>query len=221
MSNKNLRHRPSSDWSKEELKEIYREIVSAVTIPVYSKIEGGQKVLDFSRVERILKSASLIVVQDCGCRVERNNCSSPRDVCISIDGEAAKILEIGMNNPRRVGLEEALDKIRKAHEAGLVSMAYQLEGRNKVSPICNCCSCCCHTLSGLLRFGLARHVLSSDMISQTDRSLCINCGVCGDRCLFGARRLDGGRLVYDPRQCFGCGLCVSICPKSAIELIER
>ncbi|MBS7630295.1 4Fe-4S binding protein [Candidatus Bathyarchaeota archaeon] len=221
MSNKKTGNRFSNDWSEDELNKIYSEIVSAVTIPVGVKVEGSQKILDFSRVEQILKNANLIVVQDCGCRVERNNCSSPRDVCISIDEEAEKSLEIGVNNPRKVSLEEALGKIKKAHEAGLVSMAYQLEGRDKISPICNCCSCCCHTLSGLVRFGLAKHVLSSDMISKTNENLCINCGVCADRCQFNARRLEKGKMVYDSEQCFGCGLCVSACPVTAIELVKR
>ena len=184
-------------------------------------IDGGQKILDFGCVEKILKKANLIVVQDCGCRTERNNCSYPRDVCISIDEDAEKSLEMRVNNPRKVSLKEAMERLQKAHEAGLVAMAYHLEGRDKISQICNCCSCCCHTLSGLVRFGLARHVLSSDMISKTNENLCINCGICTKRCQFQARRLENNKMFYDSSQCFGCGLCVSTCPVNAIKLIER
>ncbi|MBS7620466.1 4Fe-4S binding protein, partial [Candidatus Bathyarchaeota archaeon] len=56
---------------------------------------------------------------------------------------------------------------------------------------------------------------------KTNENLCINCGVCADRCQFNARRLEKGKMVYDSEQCFGCGLCVSACPVTAIELVKR
>jgi len=96
-----------------------------------------------------------------------------------------------------------------------------MKGDNSPKIICSCCPCCCHTLSGLLRFGIAKHVLRSDMISETDRDACTDCGICEERCPFGAREMAEGRIVYDPDQCFGCGLCVTRCPVQAIRLVEK
>ena len=221
MAHRRFGHRFEGDWSEKELKDIYGDLISAVAIPVDIKIEGKHRVLDISRVDEILKGAKLIVLSDCGCRTDHRNCSSPLNVCISLDEEAESMLKSGRYNVREVTLDEARDAIKRAHEAGLVSMAYTLEGSEKISPICNCCSCCCHTLSGLVRFGIAKHVLSSDLISVTDNESCTDCGVCADRCQFGARKMIDGEMAYDRDECFGCGLCVSTCPTAAINLIER
>jgi len=221
MAHRRLGHRFEKDYSDGQLRDTYKTIKSAVAIPVNVKIEGKQKVLDFSKVEKILRDAKLIVLSDCGCRTDYRNCSAPLDVCISLDEEADSMLRSGMYNVRKVTLDEARDALKRAHEAGLVSMAYTLEGSDKISPICNCCSCCCHTLSGLVRFGIAKHVLSSDLISETDDESCTDCGICADRCQFGARKMINGEMAYDRSECFGCGLCVSTCPTAAINLIER
>lgn len=221
MAHRRLGHRFEDDWSEKELRDIYGEVASAVTIPVNVKIEGKHKVLEMSRVDEILKGSRLITISDCGCRRDHRNCSSPLDVCISLDEEADSMLKSGSYNVRRATLDEARDALKRAHEAGLVLMAYTLAGSDKISPICSCCSCCCHTLSGLVRFGIAKHVLSSDLVSVTDDESCTDCGICADRCQFAARRMIDGKMTYDNEQCFGCGLCVSFCPTKAISLVER
>jgi len=221
MAHRRRGHRFKNDWSDDELRDIYKDITSAVTIPVNVAIKASHRVLDLSRVEKLLKEANFIVIQDCGCRSPRGNCSAPKDVCISLDGEAQKLLKVGKYNVRKVTVDEALDALRRSHEAGLVHMAYTLEGQERASPICSCCSCCCHTLSGLIRFGLAKHVLAADLISETDNDSCSNCGVCEARCQFGARKMRDGTMHYDPERCFGCGLCVSTCPAQSIRLVVR
>lgn len=168
-----------------------------------------------------MKDADFIIISDCGCRKNRGNCTAPLDVCISLDNEAEEMLKSRRYNSRRVTLREATDALRRSHEAGLVHMAYVMKGDDRPTIICSCCSCCCHTLSGLIRFGIAKHVVTSDMISETDSELCANCGVCIERCHFGARKMVEGRLKYNSEQCFGCGLCVSTCTQGAIKLSRR
>ena len=219
MENRLRGTRFENDYTAEELEEIYGDITSAVAVPVNVVIKAEHRVLDMSRMEEILSGASRIVLQDCGCRVDKDNCDAPRDVCISID-EAATTEE-KRYNPREVTLDEALDALRRSHEADLVHMAYTMEGDDRPKIICSCCPCCCHTLSGLLRFGIAKHVLTSDMVSETDPEACTSCGGCSERCVFGAREVVDGKLVYEPDLCFGCGLCVSTCPAQAISLAEK
>jgi ferredoxin len=221
MAHRRLGYRFEDDWSEKELKDTYRDIESAVAIPVNVAIEGEQRVLDLGRAEKLLRESRLIAISDCGCHRDHRNCSAPLDVCICLDEDAEGMLKSGEYNARKATLHEALDALRRAHDAGLVPMAYTLAGSDKISPICNCCSCCCHTLSGLVRFGLAKHVLTSDSISETDSDSCSNCGVCEARCQFGARTMQDGKMHYDPDHCFGCGLCVSTCSTGAIRLIDR
>lgn len=221
MTHRRLGHRFENDWSDEELRKIYRDIESAVTIPVNIAIEGEHRILDLNRVEELLREADLIVLQDCACKSDRGNCSAPRDTCISLDEEAEQMLKAGEFNVKKVTLAEALDALRRSHKAGLVHMAYTMEGQEKPSPICSCCSCCCHTLSGLIRFGLAKHVIAADLVSETNSNSCLNCGVCASRCQFGAREMVDGKMVHDSGRCFGCGLCVSTCTGEAITLVRK
>jgi NAD-dependent dihydropyrimidine dehydrogenase PreA subunit len=221
MVNRLKGRRFENDWTAEELKDIYSDITQVVTVPVNIKVKMEQRVLDLGSMEEILREADIIVLQDCGCRSIRGNCDGPLAVHINLDDVGDQMLESGDYNPRRVPLEEALKALRVSHEAGLVHLAYTMEGDATPKLICSCCPCCCHTLSGLLRFGVAKHVLKSDMTSATDADACTDCGVCAERCHFGARKMIEGAMVYNADQCFGCGLCVSTCQANAITLAKK
>jgi len=208
-------------YSAEELKDIAVEIESAVTIPVNVEVEAEHRVYDLSEVKELLGAAKKIVLQDCGCRTDHGKCDSPLDTCLSLNEDADESLRSGRYNAREVSLEEALDALRRSHEAGLVHMAYKLKGKGYVSPICSCCPCCCHTLGGLVRHGVHAKVLASRYVAEDEPSLCTDCGVCVDRCSFQARDITGKGLRFDASRCFGCGLCVSTCPTGAIRLTER
>jgi Pyruvate/2-oxoacid:ferredoxin oxidoreductase delta subunit len=209
------------DYTEEELREQAASIERAVTIPVNVEVEAEHRVLDLSEVERLLRNAENIVLQDCGCRADKRNCGSPLDTCISLDVEEDYVEKYSQHHPRFVTVEEALDALRRSHEAGLVHMAYVLKGSDKVSPICSCCPCCCHTLGGLIRFGISTQVLKSKLVAEDDDSRCVDCGKCAERCVFGARTMINREKSFDARRCFGCGLCVSSCPAHAIRLTER
>lgn len=207
-------------YSEKQLHEIADEIDRAVTIPVSTMIEAEHRVYDLSEMEKILREANRITVQDCGCRTEYRNCDSPRDVCLGLDEEADVALK-GKYNARVVTIDEALDVLRRSHEAGLVHMAYVMEGYEKPGLVCSCCPCCCHTLGGLLRYGIHTQVLTSSLIAIDDHEKCNACGTCTSRCVFGARNLVEGELIYDSTKCYGCGLCVSTCPTQTISMIPR
>jgi ferredoxin len=221
MRNQLKGRRLENDWTMDELDDIYSDIEKAVTVPVNVKIEAEHQVLDLSILEEVLRDAELIVLQDCGCKTIRGNCDAPRGTCISLDASAKDTLRDTRHNPRVVTLDEALEALRVSHEAGLVHLAYTMEGEEYPSPICSCCPCCCHTLSGLLRLGLAPVVLTSGKVAVDDSERCTNCGTCVSRCVFRARRMGDGVMTYDPTKCFGCGLCVSTCPANAITLTNK
>ncbi|UCH57915.1 MAG: hypothetical protein JSV18_03160 [Candidatus Bathyarchaeota archaeon] len=210
-----------NDWTSKELEDIYSDIVQAVTVPVNVEVRAEHRVLDLARMEEILKEAKLIVLQGCGCRESRGNCDAPLETCLNLNGAGEYALKHGKHDPRRVTLDEALTALRVSHEAGLVHLAYTMEGDERPEIICSCCPCCCHTLSGLLRFGLTPVVLKSGKTAVDDEEACTSNGVCVDRCVFGARRMDNGRKSYDAERCFGCGLCVTTCAAHAIALVDK
>lgn len=208
-----------NDWTKEELEEDYVNTMTAVTVPVNIHIKGQQRILDFSEMEKILREARLISLGECGCRKKLKKCDSPLDVCISLDNEAEDMIEEEL--VKRVSLEEALEALERSHAAGLVHIAYTFEGSEKPDVICSCCSCCCHSMSALVRFGIPDAVVASKYVAVNDPETCINCGTCVERCQFKARHREIGKLVYNKDRCFGCGVCVSTCPTKSISLTER
>ena len=186
------------------------------------KIEAEHRVLNMDNLKQILGNARTISVLDCVCRVRFGHCDAPVNVCIDMNETAER--NIARGDAREITMDEAMDILEKTHEAGLVPLALE-QGEfyepGVINSICSCCSCCCTILSGIVRFGLAPHVLTSKAISVTDTSECTECGVCVDRCQFGAREMVNGSLAFNPELCFGCGLCVSTCPTNAITLVDK
>src|SRR4030042_1977257 len=127
-----------AQYSAEELRDIAGEIEVALTVPVNVEVEAEHRVYDLSEVREVLGGARMIVLQDCGCRADHGNCDSPLDTCLSLDEDAEEALRAGRYNAREVGLEEALEVLRRSHEAGLVHMAYTLKGQGYTSPIWRC-----------------------------------------------------------------------------------
>lgn len=210
-----------SYYSEKELRNIAGDLTSAVAVPVNVEIEAKQRVLDLSEVEKILMGSENIFLQDCGCRKLHHNCDSPLDTCLAVNVGSDYAEKWPDNRSRKVNVEEALVALRRSHEAGLVHMAYVFKGEEKPQLICSCCTCCCHTLGGIVGHGITTQVLTSKLIAVDDESRCIECGKCVERCVLGARSIDDGKKRYDKMRCFGCGLCVSTCPEGAIKLVER
>ena len=210
-----------NDYSVEELRDIADSILTAVTVPVNVQVEAEHRVYDLSEMKEILRGAKKIVLQECGCRKDHGNCDHPLDTCLAIDGAAEESLRSDKYNAREVDLSGALQALERSHQAGLVHMAYTMKGENSPNVICSCCPCSCHTLGGLIRYGIHTQVLTSRYVAENDESKCIKCGTCVERCNFLARNMVDRERTYDKSRCFGCGLCVSTCPASAIRLVER
>jgi NAD-dependent dihydropyrimidine dehydrogenase PreA subunit len=207
-----------NDWTKEELMEKIIDKVTPVTVPVNIAIHGKQTILNLSRVEDILRNAEIITLGECGCRSKYHKCDGPIDVCLSLDAQARESMERGA---KRISLAQALVTLKRSHEAGLVHMAYTFKGNEKPDVICSCCSCCCHSLSALVRFGIPDHVVASEYIAENNNETCGNCGTCTERCQFHARQLVDEKLAFNQSKCFGCGLCLTTCPTKSIKLVTR
>jgi NAD-dependent dihydropyrimidine dehydrogenase PreA subunit len=223
MAHKKSGYRFENDWTMEHLKNrTFQSIRKAVTIPVDVEIKSDHLVLNLEKVRDILSKARTISVMDCACRVKLGNCEAPLNTCIDLNDTAERNIRNGIS--REIDLEEALSILKKSHEAGLVHMALE-QGEfyepGVINSVCSCCSCCCSIFSGILRFGLAPHLLTSTAISVTDNTKCNLCGICVERCQFGAREIIDNTLIFKPDLCFGCGLCIAECPTNAIMLIEK
>ncbi len=169
-------------------------------------------------MQQIFKDSKLIAISNCACRKNHQLCSAPLDVCFSLNETAQEYVNEG--SARQVSLEEALDALRRASEAGLI-LTQTLKGEEASNVICCCCSCCCNSLGVFIRQGKLDAVVAGEYVANWDLSTCINCGKCVSRCQFDAFWIDESIVKFDQRRCFGCGVCVSTCPTDSISLIPR
>ena len=127
----------------ERTRSIADDLKHAVTIPVNIDLGAQHRVYDLSEIKEILEKSERYAVSNCGCKKRLSNCDSPRDVCLSVNYYADEVLETGEYNSKEISFEEALEVLRRSHEAGLVHMAYTMKGGDVPFLICSCCPCCC------------------------------------------------------------------------------
>jgi len=223
MAHKELGYKYENDWTPEAMKEVIDGFESIIVVPVETEIKADQTVLNFEKVEKIVSNSKKFTLMDCSCRTDRQHCNALLDTCLTFDEKAEKMLtleDVQRLKPHAITQEEALEALKKSNEAGLLHLAYidRDDKEGKIGTICSCCSCCCENLGAILRYGMAPHVLKGLATTSTDEPKCTNCGVCVDRCHFGARKVENGALKFDEKRCFGCGLCVTTCPTNAVAL---
>lgn len=180
-------------------------------IPINETIEARNEVLTFEECEKMLDGSEEIAVVKCPCRLSQKNCDSPVEACIQINRGAEYVIDRG--HGRSITIEEALDIIREAREAGLVQMT---ENRSTGNAICNCCSCCCEMFRLMERSG-KKWILSPSRYQAKVSDDCNGCSVCIDICPVEAISVDE-KAEINAEICMGCGLCATVCPEDVITL---
>ena len=186
-------------------------------IPVGKSVDTGKvQALAPENVRDIIASANRLAVTKCTCRLTMHKCDAPLEVCLQINRAADYTVERGSG--REVNREEALDIIKQSEAAGLVHVTM-----NKASVghfICNCCGCCCQSFTLLI----SDHLPICDPSRyrpEVDADMCTGCGICEDRCWFGAIAVGAEDIsTVDAHKCLGCGQCAIACPEEAITMIE-
>jgi ferredoxin len=192
--------------------------VSSRVIPVQESFQPEQWVMPSDQVLTILKDSRSFALIDCVCRTHYNRCNKPKDVCMLTDDLADKAVSAG--KAQRITLSEASERLKEADKHGLIHMTLYMPG-HKIYALCSCCGCCCHDLQLLLNYKRTDLVARSDYLAETNNNLCTACGLCIERCVFGARKITDDTLSYESDRCLGCGLCVSVCPKQATVMRKR
>lgn len=187
-------------------------------IPVGVSLKPRTQILDFESVRQAVEGASNLAVTKCTCRLTMGNCDRPLEVCLQVNRAADYTLARGTG--RQVSAEEALDILRRCEEEGLIHVTMNKSSMDHF--ICNCCPCCCQTMPVLIKGGV--HVVDpSRFAAEIDPDLCSGCGLCQERCYFGAIEFvdgEGSASKVAADKCMGCGLCQVTCPEEAIELVE-
>jgi Pyruvate/2-oxoacid:ferredoxin oxidoreductase delta subunit len=185
---------------------------SSKIVPVRESLENKQWILPTEQVLEIIASAATIALTDCLCRSHYKKCDHPVDVCILLNQYGRKCIDKGQG--REISLDEAARVLDTANRQGLVHLSLYRPD-HQLYALCSCCSCCCHDLQLLLDYKQDTLVVHADYAAQTDMDQCIHCGECIARCAFKARKLENDAMVYNTKNCYGCGLCVTTCPVGA------
>ncbi|MFZ2633956.1 MAG: 4Fe-4S binding protein [Desulfosalsimonadaceae bacterium] len=191
-------------------------------VPVEQEIAGNEMALPFEQVSSIIEKGVSFAVNECICKKENeilgNPCKKPLEVCLAI----APVPNVFDNHPlkaRPITKQEAYDILKKSEEFGLVHLTSNIEKGHYY--ICNCCSCCCGVLRGVIELGISSGV-NSNYYAHINADECVGCGVCADeRCQVHAISASGDVYQVMHEKCIGCGLCVSTCPSNAISLIRK
>lgn len=187
-------------------------------LPVREAFRPGQWILPTQQAIEILRNARSFALADCTCRSHYQRCEHPLDTCLLINDMADAFVAAG--KARTISLTEAETVLKKANVHGLVHQtAYNPE--QYIWAVCSCCACCCYRLQILREFERDDLVVHSDYIAITDDSRCMDCGLCVSRCVFSAREMLSGKMIFHNGHCYGCGLCVTACPEEAIHLELR
>lgn len=189
-------------------------------IPVGESVQVDMEIHPYESVADIVNSAKAWGVVECICRKQKeligDPCGHPIEVCMMLNQKPGAFDD--SSYIRALTLEEALDTLQIAAEAGLVHTISN--NQRGSSYICNCCTCSCGILRGISELGIANAVAHSAFINTVEEDLCIACEDCLEYCQFDALRMDLIAQV-DQLRCVGCGACVQACPENALILVRR
>ena len=142
------------------------------TIPVQKSIAVTHRIAPYEDAARILEAnADRIVVADCICRKSAKlvdkGCDKPLEVCFMFGSMGQYYRDHNMG--RQIELEEALELLIAAREAGLVT---QPASSQNPGGMCNCCGDCCGPLSALNSHPRPAEIVFSNYFAQIDIDAC-------------------------------------------------
>jgi ferredoxin len=197
-------------------------------LPYEQHIPVESVVTTWESAREIVSRAGYGAVGMCYCRHKKEHLGKScdkgaptREICISLGTAARFMVRRGFAEERSV--DQLLATIDQARELRLTHITDNI--RHKPSFICNCCSCCCELLGGVMR-GFPNGIAKSGYTLTIDQDSCLGCGLCAKACNVGAMEVtdrDGGgkKKMVQVRagHCLGCGACISSCPSGSLSLV--
>ena len=209
------------------------------TLRFFLKVRGRPVLMALSRLLSFLPTAEVITVEQatdlidaisglenteitvgpCRCQqsLGKRKGTYVKDMFVLYGAEAYK--RAG-SECRDLSPEEAKSLLRELHQEGLVPAFYAcMRSKGWAYVLCSCEREIC--------FPFRAHQAAGGVLSRglyvvaLDSELCTGCGICIERCHFGANFLTNGVSEVDLAKCYGCGLCVSTCSGGARTMVER
>jgi NAD-dependent dihydropyrimidine dehydrogenase PreA subunit len=176
-------------------------------------------VLPYETAMTIVEDARSFSIRDCECRMTYSLCDNPVRTCLALNDLSEEFIDRGVSE--KISLDEARQILTIANEHGLVHQVIYADWlKGEVRDMCSCCPCCCTYLRTVLEHGVTHHIAKSGLVATVEDDKCNGCGICLDRCVFKARKLENRHSIVVEDHCYGCGLCITTCPTRASNLVS-
>lgn len=209
----------------EKDEKTYLEGLESLNTKFFPQL--AQQVLTLEDAKKVVDLASPLGLMSCICRLggcgREERCEEEYS-CLGIGSGMFK----WQRWPTRykggvkfVTPEEAKKWLEKWNKRGLVQMVMQY-GTGYIGGICNCDYPDCYSMRRNFDYDM-RYVYKGHHVAKVDYSHCTGCRKCMGRCYFSALSFEttGNRAQIDAFKCAGCGLCATVCPTDAIEMLPR
>jgi ferredoxin len=202
------------------------------TVRNMKKAHYGQ-VVPIEDVERIFDFVNSIVRTSCLCR--RLLVGEEKRYCygISVGSNGSKLSDVfrelspgfssapDAKGTEVVSKEEALSSFKELEKEGLCHSVWTFM-TPFIGGICNCDRPDCLAMQMTVTYGTPL-MFRAEYVAETQADACDGCRQCMRVCQFGAigYGVAQKKSSIDPRRCYGCGICRSVCKKNAIRLRHR
>jgi len=186
----------------------------------------GSQVVPLADADKVLELCSPIGLEACICRKGIRAIDERNELEYTCMGMGVGMLkwerwpERYKGGVRFVNIDEAKEWNHEMDDRGFVHIL-MLFGAPYIGGFCQCDYPDCGALRNGVDFGVG--TMKSHYLARVDYSQCNGCGICAQRCQWGALKFEttSGKANIDMFKCFGCGLCHTACPREAISLVRR
>jgi ferredoxin len=205
---------------KKRFPLLYRLAVYPFLTRHMKKTHFGQ-VVPLEDVGNILKHFPSVVRLPCICR--QVTLREDKRYCLAVGMDLTHIFADlpDFNKFDRLLQGEALEYVRKLDSEGQVHSVWTFN-TPFIAAICNCDrDCMAYRFQHVMNLG--RIMWKAEYLASIDPGLCNGCRECISRCHFAAIFYDRAnqKCRIDATKCYGCGVCRTACPQSALILHVR
>jgi ferredoxin len=206
------------------LERIKHSPLHQLSRPIYERTmrrDHFGQVVPIEEIETILRGVDGIARLPCVCRMVTTGDKNAR-YCYILTGHPQLAEEVDDSfNLEHLDADEAMAAVRKHDDDGLIHSVWTFK-TPYIGAICNCDQDCvayriCHAEDYF------KMMFRAEWVAEVVTDACNGCRNCMRHCQFGAIRFSAAqeKVTIDARQCYGCGLCRSVCHKDAITLTAR
>ncbi len=177
--------------------------------------------------DKVLELAAPVILMRCECRSwtrgRDERCEEDYTCCGLGPGQLKweRWPEDKKGGVKFVNAEEAKEWNHKMDKLGYCHILMNY-GAPYIGGFCQCDYPDCGAVRAAVDFGT--EPLKSHYVAELDYNRCNGCGICAQRCMFGALKIEitpPEKANIDQFKCYGCGLCETGCSRGAIKLVRR